>query len=53
VLGPVTGKQEEKAQILGGDKRAEDFVKTKQGGSGEGSESFGGKDQTAQNPLGL
>jgi hypothetical protein len=46
-LGPVTGSKEEKLEILGGDKSAEDFKKKKE------PEPFGGKDQTAQNPLGL
>ncbi|EKG17940.1 hypothetical protein MPH_04797 [Macrophomina phaseolina MS6] len=47
VLDPVTGEKQERSQILGGDKRAEDF------GSQKDKEKFGGKEQTGQNPLGL
>lgn len=55
VLGAVAGTKEEKAEVLGGDKKAEDFkrkpILTKE--SGEEDDQIGGKDQTAENPLGL
>ena len=50
LLGPVAGHNDEKAEILGGEKTAEDFDKTKSKGE---DEPVGGKDQTAENPLGL
>lgn len=49
ILDPVTGEKDDRAQVLGGNKRAEDFGKQAQ----KDKERFGGKDQTGDNPLGL
>ncbi|KAK7543133.1 hypothetical protein IWX49DRAFT_586155 [Phyllosticta citricarpa] len=47
VLSPTLGKEDERAEILGGNKRAEDW------GDQSDKEKFGGKEQSKDNPLGL
>ena len=44
ILGPVVGKKEEKAEVLGGDNK--DSYE-------HGKDSLGGRLQTGDNPLGL
>jgi hypothetical protein len=50
VLGAVAGTQDERAEVVGGNKTAADFKSPKEK---QEAEQFGGKEQTGDNPLGL
>ncbi|KAK7543984.1 uncharacterized protein J3D65DRAFT_608099 [Phyllosticta citribraziliensis] len=47
VLSPTLGQEDERAEILGGNKRPQDW------GDQSDKERFGGKEQGKDNPLGL
>ncbi|KAF2090278.1 hypothetical protein K490DRAFT_63154 [Saccharata proteae CBS 121410] len=47
VLAPATGEADERSEVVGGNKKAEDF------GDQSHRQPFGGKEQSGQNPLGL
>ncbi|GME24091.1 hypothetical protein GTA08_BOTSDO07730 [Neofusicoccum parvum] len=49
VLDPALGERQDRSQLMGGDKRAEDFGKQAQ----KDKEPVGGKEQSGSNPLGL